>query len=180
MDCVMSDGTVPSTTPTITQIALVVRDLDTTMEAYRQAFGWEPWTVYEIPAEMHREAAFRGVPRPNGFRMGMTTVGGLDFELIEPLEGDSPFRDFLDQKGEGLHHIMVRAPDGNDLALRATLDREGLPFLLSGLVGGISYAYHEDPALKTIIETFDLQDPDVPIPSSTYPPTTLSRPPLEN
>ena len=33
------------------------------------------------------------------------SVNGVRFEFIEPLDGESPWKDFLEEKGEGVHHI---------------------------------------------------------------------------
>ena len=35
----------------------------------------------------------------------MFKMGSLEIELIQPLEGQSPHKEFLDSKGEGIHHI---------------------------------------------------------------------------
>ena len=36
----------------ITQVSLVVRDLDASMRAYHEAFGWGPWKVFESDGDV--------------------------------------------------------------------------------------------------------------------------------
>ena len=36
-----------------------------------------------------------------------THVGDMGFELLQPLEGPSIYREWLDEHGEGLHHFAV-------------------------------------------------------------------------
>jgi hypothetical protein len=43
-------------------------------------------------------------------RMGMT-INGITFELLQPLEGESPWKDFMAKGGDGLHHVGFSVPD---------------------------------------------------------------------
>jgi len=38
-------------------------------------------------------------------------LGSLSLELIEPVGGPSTWREFLDTRGEGVHHIAFHVPD---------------------------------------------------------------------
>jgi hypothetical protein len=39
-------------------------------------------------------------------------VGALELELIQPLEGENnAYRQFLDERGEGIHHILFETQD---------------------------------------------------------------------
>ena len=51
-----SDGMLPPAGGfPISQIAIVVRDIDEALERYHRALGWGPWNVYEHkpPAQHH-------------------------------------------------------------------------------------------------------------------------------
>lgn len=90
----------------IRQLAVVVRDLDATVAAYHRIFGWGPWRILDVAKVPHRDTHVRGVPAAYDMRSAVTTVGDLDFEIIEPGAGPSPYREFLDTRGLGLHHII--------------------------------------------------------------------------
>jgi hypothetical protein len=40
-------------------------------------------------------------------------ANGMNLELIEPLHGPSPWRDFLENNGERVHHVEVMGPSVN-------------------------------------------------------------------
>ena len=79
----------------------------------------------------------------------------IDFEIIQPLEGPSIYKEFLDQKGEGLQHVAVVAPSENvDLALQS-FKKNGIDVLMSGRIGENIRFYYMDtaPVLKMVAET---------------------------
>ena len=84
----------------------------------------------------------------------VTRAGGIDFELIEPGEGPSPYKEFLEQKGEGLHHVMCRRQDDDNGEVMAALRSSGLPELMAGRVAETGeYAYFDaQEELKLIVE----------------------------
>jgi hypothetical protein len=48
----------------------------------------------------------------HSFRAAMTMLGSLMVELLQPVEGEGVYRDFLNEHGEGLHHLgHVRVDD---------------------------------------------------------------------
>jgi methylmalonyl-CoA epimerase len=44
-------------------------------------------------------------------RLVMVPVGDTRLELLEPTSGDSVIAQFIEKRGEGLHHICMRVPD---------------------------------------------------------------------
>jgi 4-hydroxyphenylpyruvate dioxygenase-like putative hemolysin len=44
-------------------------------------------------------------------RLALAQMGPLQIELIQPLEGDSVYADFVRKHGYGLHHIAVQVED---------------------------------------------------------------------
>ena len=104
----------------LTQVALVVHDVEKTKARLAQFFGIEePPTVdsgdYEIT-----KTEVRGVPSPNAAcKMAFFQVGnGVSLELIQPNEVSSVWRDFLNEKGEGIHHIAFNVK-GMDEAIKS-------------------------------------------------------------
>lgn len=92
----------------ISQVTLVARDLDAKIAAYHEAFGWGPWRIYDNEqSSLIREATFRGQPADFAIRWAQAQVGEMNFEIIEPLGGSSPWQEYLDRYGEGLIGISV-------------------------------------------------------------------------
>jgi methylmalonyl-CoA/ethylmalonyl-CoA epimerase len=161
---------------TISQVAIVVRDLDAAMAAYHRIFGWGPWQVIDYAKLPHHDTAVRGTPTPYTMRTALADVGGVQFEIVEPGEGASHYREFLETKGEGLHHLILETPDGQAATMDCLLRAQGIPVLMSGAVGDlVDYAYHDaSEELKLTLETTDVHpggDPAVLAPAlSQYPP----------
>lgn len=141
--------------PQITQIAVVVEDLQATMEAYHRTLGWGPWNVYEHKPPALQDLRLHGKPVEFSMLAAETQVGPIAFELIQPLDGPSAYREWLDTHGEGLHHVAC-ATDSSEAgdALKHRLDAAGVETLTCGRLGeGLEFYYFETQPLKMILET---------------------------
>jgi hypothetical protein len=55
----------------------------------------------------------------------------LELELIQPLEGENnAFKEFLDERGEGIHHILFETPSMDDTV--SQLKEQGIEVLQNG------------------------------------------------
>ena len=87
-----------TTTPThISQVAMVVNDLDATMQRLHETLGWGPWNVYEhVPPKLHH-THLRGEPVAFSMLGAECEVQpGLVFELVQPLDGPSIYKEHLE------------------------------------------------------------------------------------
>ena len=91
----------------VSQVSLVVNDLHRTMERYYEAFGWTGWRSSTTSTPMHHGTQLRGRAVPYSLRGAEVMVGDLNFELLEPIEGPSLWREFLAARGEGIASIAV-------------------------------------------------------------------------
>ena len=90
----------------ITQVSLVVDDIDVLLERYHRLFGWAPWQDFDHVAPVHHDEMYRGARVSYGLRGAEVYVGSLNFELLKPLEGGtSLFHDHLRTRGEGICSI---------------------------------------------------------------------------
>jgi methylmalonyl-CoA/ethylmalonyl-CoA epimerase len=139
----------------ITQVAVVVKDLRNTMEAYHKVMGWGPWSVYEHKPPILHHTEVRG--RPVHYTMIGAEVhcNPIDFEILQPLEGPSIYKEFLDQHGEGLHHVSVVNPSEDVDRALADFKKMGVDIIMSGRLGeGIRFYYMDtEPILKIVAET---------------------------
>ena len=99
----------------ISQIAVVVKDIDARSKTYHELFGWGPWNVYEhVPPKLH-DTHLHGKPADFSMLGAECEVQpGLVFELVQPLDGDSIYKEHLDEHGEGVQHLalMSHTPRG--------------------------------------------------------------------
>jgi hypothetical protein len=136
----------------ITQVSLVSRDLEARIHAYRTAFGWGPWKLYE-PAAL---AGVRSAGSPPGLaaRVAQTMVGDLNVELIQPLGGRSPWQELLDTKGEGIAGISVTLGSAEEMGrARAQFLGLGVGVLAEGAIAGMPWlVLDSEPGFKCLIQ----------------------------
>ena len=83
-------------------------------------------------------------------------VGPIMVELLEPVEGPSIYKEWLDEHGEGLHHIAVMRSTPEESAETQThFERLGARILMEGRIGDSIHFYYLDtePLLKVILES---------------------------
>jgi methylmalonyl-CoA/ethylmalonyl-CoA epimerase len=139
----------------ITQVAVVVRDLRKTMETYHKLMGWGPWSVYEHKAPILHHTEVHGKSVSYSMMGAEVHCDPIDFEILQPLEGPSIYKEHLDRKGEGLHHVAVVAPSCNVNEALKGFKENGIDIIMSGRLGEeIRFYYLDtDPVLKMIVET---------------------------
>src|SRR5215469_1073206 len=148
---------VPPPVPmTITQIAVVVADIEAALKSYTENLGWGPWSVFDYKPPLLHDTFVRG--EPCEFRMigAETTVDGLGFELIQPVSGPSIYQEFLDTHGEGVQHIAcMKHSDGDSELMKRHWHDQGADVLMSGRIGdGIEFYYLDTaPMLKFVLES---------------------------
>jgi methylmalonyl-CoA/ethylmalonyl-CoA epimerase len=154
----------------ILQIAIVVRDLQKSMEMYWEVFGIGPWRILTFQPPALTNARVRGKPEPYTMRLGITQIGNIQWELIQPLTGNSIYKEFLDKNGEGLHHVAVDVGDYDHAV--DLMKKHGIQTLMSGQMPADSFAYMDTgKVLGTIIEIYKRSADFKPTtPEATYPP----------
>lgn len=135
------------------QTAFVVRDLDAAVRHWADDLGIGPWRVWTMePPHLH-DMVYRGGPAAFRFRHALAISGGVQFELIQPLDGPSIFADQLAAIGEGANHLGTIVAD-HPAAVADALARGFVP-LQSGRFGASGdglFAYFQPPGIPTIIE----------------------------
>jgi methylmalonyl-CoA/ethylmalonyl-CoA epimerase len=81
----------------INHIAILVEDLDTSLEFWHDILGIKPSRVTDVP----QEAA----------RIAFLPVGDSEIELVQPTTTDSGLRRFLEKRGPGMHHLCLEVTD---------------------------------------------------------------------
>jgi methylmalonyl-CoA/ethylmalonyl-CoA epimerase len=120
----------------ISQVTLVARDLEAKVAAYHKGFGWGPWRIFDSEDGLISDATYRGRPADFRMRWAQAQVGDMNFEIVEPLGGDSPWQDYLTEKGEGLIGISVPMASADEAErVRAQFADEGVGILASGRIG---------------------------------------------
>ena len=93
----------------------------------------------------------------------------MQWELVEPLKGDSVYARFLAEHGPGVHHVGVGVASYDDTL--GELAGRGKDVVLGGEYNGITFAYlSTDDDLGVITEIFSGAPGADQKPDRTYPP----------
>jgi catechol 2,3-dioxygenase-like lactoylglutathione lyase family enzyme len=95
------------------QIGCIVADLDQAIRYLTEVFGIGPFRVIDWPPEGREDLQrfYHGEPGQFSARMAFTELGPVELELIQPIQGQSIWQDFLDERGGGIHHIRFNIND---------------------------------------------------------------------
>jgi methylmalonyl-CoA/ethylmalonyl-CoA epimerase len=152
----------------ISQIGIVVRDLDAAVARYWSDLGIGPWRIFTIDPANTPGMTLRGRPVEHAFRAALAMVGATQLELIEPGEGPSLYAEHLDEHGEGVHHVAFGVSGLDDA--RARLAESGFPELQGGRTfGSGEYVYVGLPhgLIAELGRAGEMPEPD-----SVYPPAS--------
>ena len=113
------------------QIGMVVRDIAKTSKALSDLFGIGPWRVAEWPLDRPDMAfIYKGVEIKSRMRLAFASLGSIELELIQPLTTENDYTQFLETRGEGLHHILFDVQDME--ATLSALGEKGVEVLQTG------------------------------------------------
>ncbi len=118
----------------IKQIGIVVADAVKTAKRYSEILGVGPWYFIDVAP---RDFILHGETYRNaetGLRLALANIGKLQIELIEPQYGRSTHMSFLQEKGEGIHHVSFGVVNDHDQIV-ANLTERGVGIEMQGLSG---------------------------------------------
>ena len=138
----------------IIQIGIIVRDLQKAVENYWAIFGIGPWQVVRMEPPILTDVTIRGKPVEASMLAAIAQNGNIQLELIQPIEGPSIWKEFLEERGEGLHHVQPLVQD-----IKASLiafKEMGVDVLMIGkIANSIFYYMDTEPLLGIILEFID-------------------------
>jgi len=132
----------------LTQVGVVVKDVEKVVERLGE-LGIGPFDKMALPPE--REEYFREKRMYAEFDIRGTRMGNVQLELIQPLEGDSPHKEFLETKGEGIQHVMYQV-DNLEETVKELTDKGVEVLLRAKFPGGRGVAYVDLGVSNIVIE----------------------------
>ncbi len=81
----------------IEHLGIAVKSLETAIPYYEQILGMKCYSIEEVKDQKVRTAFFK--------------VGQTKIELLEPTGPDSTIAKFIENKGEGIHHLAFAVAD---------------------------------------------------------------------
>ena len=144
---------------TIIQLGFIVRDLEKTKQDVAAFLG------VEVPPTVHSgeysvtQTEYMGQPAPRaGCEMAFFYFGNLQVEFIQPNEEPSVWRQHLEEKGEGMHHVAFKVKGMKECI--AQVEGAGIPMVQKGEYrnGNGRYAYFD--ARETLKMYFEFLETD--------------------
>jgi methylmalonyl-CoA/ethylmalonyl-CoA epimerase len=138
----------------IAQIAIVVHDIEKAVEAYSRVFGMEKPPIIITDEYEKAQTWYRGEASQARCKLAFFKMGQVEIELMQPIGEPSVWKDILDQRGEGVHHIAFWVPDTD--ATVKYLDAQGMPMIQQGQFTGGQYTYVDsEPQLGVMLELLE-------------------------
>jgi len=81
----------------IDHVGVAVKDIHAALKLFQEVFGAPPSEIKDLPDQ--------------GVKGALIQVGQTRLELLEPLADDTPVGRFIQQRGEGLHHLAFNVSD---------------------------------------------------------------------
>lgn len=97
----------------VDHIAIAVKNVEVALKNYQNILNIDKIEIEEIPNEK--------------VRVVMLNLEDTRIELLEPMKDDSPISKFLNEKGEGIHHIAITADNIEQDVARG--EKNGMRFL---------------------------------------------------
>lgn len=119
------------------QICFVVPDLEAAMQMWSKTNGVEVWNVAEGLALEQTQKEYRGQPGDFQFSCAYGFAGDTLIELARHDGGNSLYKDWIDSRGYGPHHIGFRQSSAEEYAQAEQHYRElGLEKAMAGFFEG--------------------------------------------
>jgi methylmalonyl-CoA/ethylmalonyl-CoA epimerase len=139
-------------TTLVCQVAMVVRDAEKAARRFAELLGVEPPKPFIANADGSDVVQFRGASTRGRVKLAFFKMENLDLEFIEPTEDPTTWKEFLETKGPGVHHIAFKAKN-RMLATAKELEKKGYPLIQNGK----KYSYNDSEAdLGVILELLDI------------------------
>jgi methylmalonyl-CoA/ethylmalonyl-CoA epimerase len=90
----------------VDHIAIAVKSMEEALKNYQKILNVDHLEIEEVPNEK--------------VKVAMLMLQDTRIELMEPTSADSPISKFLQERGEGIHHIAITADDIEKDVARAT------------------------------------------------------------
>lgn len=132
-------ATAPLAAQTITQVGVMVKNIEATAQAWAHVLGVPVPNVIITDTVDIAHTEYQGQASPARAKLAFFPLGQVTLELIEPMGEPSTWNDQIVTHGPSLHHIAFQV---NGLAgLLPVLAAQGLPLVQRGDYEGGRYAY---------------------------------------
>ncbi|MCR5370649.1 MAG: VOC family protein [Clostridium sp.] len=145
-------------------VGIVVHSIEKTLENMEKVFRLGSYRINPFPPQDVKpseiQLMYAGEKGDFSARFCFIQMGNTEVELIEPVHGESVWKEFLARKGEGIHHLKYEVDSLNETIRE--LREKGIKCVQYGsAVGpnkGKTWAYFDtEEQLGYVLEVFNTQ-----------------------
>ena len=147
--------------PALTQVGIVVKDVEKIAQNYWNILGIGPWTIITLSPPNIYDRTYHGKPAYYVLKVALAQVGPVELELMQTVEGHTICDDLLAEHGEGASHVQYLLDSAEEVERHvAIMAKKGFPAIMTGRFGNNgAFAYLDTvSALKTIWEPGKIAD----------------------
>ena len=141
----LGDGTVALTN--LSHIGIAVKDVEKTIGFISSV--WDIGTP-EIVEEYTPKQEEMIAGKPFSLKIAFIKFGTVVIELLQPLDRGSIWSDFIETKGEGIHHVAWGVSNYDELVSK--LQAQGHPMLVAASYDGVRWCYFDTSPGGMVIE----------------------------
>jgi methylmalonyl-CoA/ethylmalonyl-CoA epimerase len=144
MNWKLENGSVPLTN--LSHIGVAVKDAEKTTKFLSSI--WDIGDPQVSDYEPKKDELFVG--EPFKARLVQIKFGALNIELLQPLDNKSIWSKFIEEKGEGIHHIALGVSNYDEMVELS--EKQGHPLLVSAIFEGCRWCYFDTSPGGIVIE----------------------------
>lgn len=123
------------------RIGVVVKDADATAAKFAEYFEIDESKKMVVDTSQYKHDDFYHYDRKVDFDMKLIIfpLGGIEIELIEPLDNRGPYAEWLRNHGEGLHHFNIEVDDNKNF--QKAMEELNVPLLTGGYLDDLKLGW---------------------------------------
>jgi hypothetical protein len=110
------------------QVCTVVDDFEATLARQVEQLGLGPFRCWYFRPPHLNTTTFRGAPAHWTMKLGITWLDDVQWEVIQPMEGQTLYREHLANHGRGVQHLIMSTGEVPWEEAAACLAARGHPF----------------------------------------------------
>jgi methylmalonyl-CoA/ethylmalonyl-CoA epimerase len=114
----------------VIQVAIVVRDIEAASRQWAELLGVPAPKVTTTRPGHEVKMTYRGKPSDGQVKLAFIRLGQVSLELLQPVGEGSSWKEILDKKGEGVHHLGFEVEDPGKVT--RALEKRGYPVIHKG------------------------------------------------
>ncbi|KAF4945701.1 hypothetical protein FSARC_14382 [Fusarium sarcochroum] len=146
----------------VVEICIVSSDCRKTISELSK-LGIGPFRTYEFNASTVSDRQYRGGPAEFELLVAFASVGDIVWEIMQPVAGPSLMREFLDKRGEGIHHVAFDCHNTPPQQRKEEFYRRGFKVAQSGVwhgkKGSCEFVFFDtEGSVGTCFESYSFSD----------------------